>query len=108
MWLLLLFDIILRKPLYCLLKSIKHTMYAFLNGQTRKRVRNTSRVKNMLTFKIDDAEIRKIWGLFLINGYHNLPSEENYWNITEAVKASTFIYKNYGERSFLCCKIMLA
>ena len=51
MWLLLLFDIILQKPLHRyryiiiplhhLLKSIEHTVYAFLNGY-KERVRSTT------------------------------------------------------------------
>ena len=39
-----------------------------------------TRDKNMQTFKTNDAEMRKFLGLLLISGYHNLPSEADYWS----------------------------
>ena len=42
-----------------------------------------TRDKNMQTFTTNDAEMRKFLGLLLISGYHNLPSEVDYWSTAE-------------------------
>ena len=49
-----------------------------------------TRDKNMQTFKTNDAEMRKFLGLLLISGYHNLPSEADYWSTTEDLEAPIF------------------
>ena len=49
-----------------------------------------TRDKNMQTFKTNDAEMRKFLGLLLISGYHNLPSEADYWSTAEDLEAPIF------------------
>ena len=49
-----------------------------------------TRDKNMQTFKTNDAEMRKFLGLLLIGGYHNLPSEADYWSTAEDLEAPIF------------------
>ena len=44
----------------------------------------------MQTFKTNDAEMRKFLGLLLISGYHNLPSEADYWSTAEDLEAPIF------------------
>ena len=46
--------------------------------------------KNMQTFKTNDAEMIKFLGLLLISGYHNLPSEADYWSTVEDLEAPIF------------------
>ena len=49
-----------------------------------------TRDKNMQTFKTNDAEMRKFLGLLLISGYHNLPSEADYWSAAEDLETPIF------------------
>ena len=49
-----------------------------------------TRDKNMQTFKTNDAEMRKFLGLLLISGYHNLPSEADYWSTAEDPEVPIF------------------
>ena len=44
----------------------------------------------MQTFKTNDAEMRKFLCLLLISGYHNLPSEADYWSTAEDLEAPIF------------------
>ena len=46
--------------------------------------------KNMQTFKTNDTEMRKFLGLLLISGYHDLPSEADYWSTSEDLEAPIF------------------
>ena len=65
-----------------------------------------TRDKNMQTFKTNDAERKKFLGLLLTSGYHNLPSEADYWSTAEDLEAP--IFSNIMARSFSCYKIMFA
>ena len=49
-----------------------------------------TRDQNMQTFKTNDAEMRKLLGLLLISGYHNLHSEADYWSTAEDLEAPIF------------------
>ena len=51
---------------------------------------HATRDKNMQTFKTNDAEMKKYLDLLLISGYHNLPSEADYWSTAEDLEAPIF------------------
>ena len=49
-----------------------------------------TRDKNMASFGVDHAEMRKFLGLLLIRGYHSLRSEKDYWSTAEDLEAPIF------------------
>ena len=63
------------------------SMTSLLVEQTNLYV---TRDKILRTFKTNDAEMRKFLGLLLISGYHNLPSEANYWSTAEDLESPIF------------------
>lgn len=60
---------------------------AFIREQTELYSR---RDKNYQSFSLSEEELRQFLGLLIISGYHNLPSENDYWSTAEYMETSIF------------------
>ena len=61
------------------------------------------RDKNCKNFNVDGDEIRKFLGLLLISGYHNVPSENDYWSTSEDLEIPIF-HKTMSRDTFRTLK----
>jgi len=62
-------------------------MMSFITEQTNLYA---TREKNDQSFHVAVAEITKFLGLLLISGYHRLPSQDDYWSVSEDLEAPIF------------------
>ena len=72
--------------------AICHYMFSYKITSIISEQRNmyALREKNDQSLHVGVDEITKFLGLLLISGYHRLPSEDDYWSVSEDLQAPIF------------------